>query len=66
MKRTKRPLGTPTPTRHWGRPGRCPACSAPGYLDRVDLIERIQEEHCPDCGHKWVTREQDLTPVVHD
>ena len=41
----------------WGRPGRCPQCGGIGYLDRVDLIERLQYEHCVECFHKWTVTE---------
>ena len=37
----------------WGRPGRCPECGGLGYLDRVDLIDRRQYEHCTECQHRW-------------
>jgi len=43
----------------WGRPGRCPECGGIGYLDRIDLVDRIQEEHCVDCWHKWTISEAD-------
>ena len=43
----------------WGRPGRCPQCGGVGYLDRVDIVDRIQYEHCPDCFHKWSVAERD-------
>jgi hypothetical protein len=43
----------------WGRPGRCPECGGIGYLDRIDLVDRIQEEHCVDCWYKWRVAEAD-------
>jgi hypothetical protein len=43
----------------WGRPARCPECNGPGYLDRIDLVRRIQFEHCPDCFHRWSVAEAD-------
>jgi len=43
----------------WGRPGRCPKCGGIGYLDRIDLVDRIQEEHCVDCWYKWSIAESD-------
>ena len=43
----------------WGRPGRCPECGGIGYLDRIDLVDRIQEEHCVDCWHRWTISEAD-------
>jgi hypothetical protein len=45
------------PRQQWGRPGRCPECDGAGYLDHIDLVDRVMYEHCRDCGHKWkVTR----------
>jgi hypothetical protein len=41
----------------WGRAARCPECGGIGYLDRVDLVERIQYEHCTECFHKWQVAE---------
>jgi hypothetical protein len=43
----------------WGRPGRCPECGGIGYLDRVDIVDRIQHEHCTSCFHKWSVSERD-------
>jgi hypothetical protein len=43
----------------WGRPGRCPECGGFGYLDRIDLLDRIQEQHCVECWHKWTISEAD-------
>jgi hypothetical protein len=48
----------------WGRPGRCPACGERGYLDRVDIVDRVQYEHCPDCFHKWSVAERDTVKAV--
>jgi hypothetical protein len=47
----------------WGRPSRCPKCSEPGYLDKVDVVDRIQYEHCTSCFHKWSVREEDTVHV---
>jgi hypothetical protein len=51
----------PQPARQevWGRPSRCPQCGDAGYLDRVDVVDRIQYEHCPSCFHKWSVREEE-------
>jgi hypothetical protein len=43
----------------WGRPGRCPQCGGIGYLDRVDIVDRLQYEHCTACFHKWSVSERD-------
>jgi hypothetical protein len=43
----------------WGRPSRCPRCNGVGYLDRVDLVDRVQYEHCTECFHKWQVTEAD-------
>lgn len=36
-----------------GEPGRCPACGGFGFIDRIDMINRFQIQHCPDCRHRW-------------
>ncbi len=41
----------------WGRPTRCPVCAAPGYLDRLDLVDSVMYQHCPECGERWTTRD---------
>ncbi len=48
------------PTLIWGMPSRCPACSKPGYLDRVDLVDRVMFQHCPWCLSKWETSEAEI------
>ena len=35
------------------RPARCPRCGEHGYLDRIDIINRIAYQHCPWCWMKW-------------
>jgi hypothetical protein len=45
----------------WGRPSRCPKCGEAGYLDKVDMVDRIQYEHCTSCFHKWSVNEQDTS-----
>jgi hypothetical protein len=47
----------------WGRSGRCPKCNGPGYLDLLDMIERIQYEHCTDCFHKWSVSPSETVPA---
>jgi hypothetical protein len=46
----------------WGRPGPCPKCGGQGYLDHVDLVDRIMYQRCTnfDCRHKWQTAEAEL------
>lgn len=36
-----------------GAPGTCPKCGGSGYLDHIDLVARIQRQHCRACGHEW-------------
>jgi hypothetical protein len=47
----------------WGRPGRCPRCGGVGYLDGVDLINRIQHEKCTECFHKWSVSESETVKL---
>ena len=47
----------------WGAANPCPACGSAGFLDHIDIIDRVQFEHCPDCGHKWSQTEAELTQV---
>ncbi len=39
-----------------GVPGRCPMCDGFGYIDHIDMINRIQSQHCRTCGHSWEFR----------
>ena len=43
----------PKPRLEWGRPSRCPECNGRGYLDHIDMVDRIMYEHCTECAHKW-------------
>jgi hypothetical protein len=43
----------------WGRPARCPRCDGHGYLDRIDIVDRIQYEHCTNCLYRWSVREEE-------
>jgi hypothetical protein len=43
----------PKPKLEWGRPSRCPECNGRGYLDHIDMVDRIMYEHCTECAHKW-------------
>ena len=47
--------------RIWGQSNPCPECGGQGYLDRIDLIDRVMYEHCTDCGHKYEEREDSLS-----
>ena len=52
------------PRQEWGRPGRCPECDGRGYLDHIDLIDRIMYQHCTECRHEWTVTEAELaTPA---
>jgi len=44
----------------FGYPTPCPECAAPGYLDSIDVTERVMYQHCPQCWTKWETTEQEL------
>jgi hypothetical protein len=55
-------LREPEPVKlEFGFPTPCPECSAPGYLDSIDVSERLMYQHCPQCWTKWTTSEQELT-----
>ena len=54
------------PPRRWGEPGPCPKCDGDGFLDRLDMIDRVAEVHCVDCGHKWSEREGDVALLYKD
>ena len=51
------------PRQRFGAANPCPQCGKPGFLEHVDIIDRIQYEHCPDCGHKWSQTENELSQV---
>ena len=48
------------PRQEWGRPGRCPQCNGRGYLDHIDLVDRIMYQHCTECRHEWAVTEAEL------
>lgn len=48
------------PKQRWGQPGRCPECGGRGFLDHIDMIDRIMYQHCVECGHKWSMSEQEI------
>jgi Zn ribbon nucleic-acid-binding protein len=43
----------------WGMPGRCPECSSAGYLDHIDMVDRVMFQHCTECGYKWTTSQEE-------
>ena len=47
----------------FGRANPCPNCGSPGFLDHLDIIDRIQYEHCPECGHEWSQTEEEVSQV---
>jgi len=47
----------------FGKPTRCPQCSTPGYLDRIDIRNRVMHQRCPSCWHRWTTAEDDLVDL---
>lgn len=53
----------PAPKQRWGQPGRCPQCNGIGYLDRIDLIDRIMFQHCTECMHRWSVSESELAAI---
>ena len=48
------------PEQMWGLPSRCPSCSEPGYLDRIDPVHEVMYQHCPSCFHKWETTRAEI------
>ena len=51
---TMAPERTPkAPAVQAGVPGRCPSCDGFGYIDHIDMVNRIQIQHCRDCAHRW-------------
>lgn len=43
-----------------GKPLPCPACAAPGYLDRIDPRRGLQLSHCRACECRWQRSIEDL------
>ncbi len=74
--RSGRPASEPTPTAEdiladlrdplpsgplvFGMPTRCPACDDYGYIDHIDLVDRIMKLHCPTCHSRWEITEQQI------
>ena len=48
------------PILEFGFPTSCPECGGRGYLDRVDIRQRIQFEHCPTCFARWELSESEI------
>ena len=44
----------------FGFPTRCPACHGRGYIDHIDLSQRVQFEHCTECALKWQSTEDEV------
>ncbi len=46
----------------WGRPAPCPKCGSSGYLEHIDLVDRVMYQKCTnwECRHKWETAEAEL------
>jgi predicted RNA-binding Zn-ribbon protein involved in translation (DUF1610 family) len=51
------------PRREFGKPTRCPQCGEPGYLDRIDVRNRVMHQRCPNCWHRWVTSEAEPAEI---
>lgn len=44
----------------WGFPTRCPRCDDWGYIDRLDLVGRVMQLHCPTCREHWEITEAQI------
>jgi len=49
------------PRFEFGYPTTCPECGGGGYLDHIDLVDRVMHQHCPSCWTKWITSERELS-----
>jgi hypothetical protein len=47
----------------WNRPTRCPKCEDWGYIDRLDLVDRMMMLHCPTCYFHWEISEAQIDAV---
>ncbi|WP_208027164.1 hypothetical protein [Rhabdothermincola sediminis] len=47
----------------WGLPTLCPRCEAWGYIDRLDLVQRVMQLHCPTCLFRWEISEAQIEAV---
>jgi hypothetical protein len=48
----------------FGFPTPCPVCRSHGYLDSIDVTQRVMYQHCPTCWTKWTTSEAELAPTT--
>jgi hypothetical protein len=55
-------LRDPLPSGHleFGVPTRCPRCDDYGYIDRLDLVRRVMQLHCPTCRYHWQISEEQI------
>lgn len=44
----------------WGLPTRCPRCFDMAYLDRLDLVARVMQLHCPTCRFRFEITEAQI------
>jgi hypothetical protein len=44
----------------FGVPTRCPRCDGWGYIDRLDLVARLMQLHCPTCYDHWEISEDQI------
>ena len=47
-------------SRAFGQPVACPDCGGVGFLDRIDVRNRIMFQHCVRCGYVYQTTEADI------
>lgn len=48
------------PRQQWGRPGPCPMCGGRGYLEHIDVVDRVMYQKCLECGHHWELTEEQI------
>jgi len=44
----------------WGLPTRCPQCLDMAYVDRLDLVARVMQLHCPTCWFRFEITEAQI------
>ena len=44
----------------WGLPTRCPRCLSMAYVDRLDLVQRVMQLHCPTCWFRFEITEAQI------
>ena len=57
-------LRVPKPALQFGYPTPCPQCGGPGYLDSIDVSQRVMFQHCSSCFNKWETTEEELVSAT--